>query len=168
MAHDPAIEEDVFIGKINVALWRKVIAFARPYRRWVTALVALGVLTSALDVSLPRFTGKIVDSVTAVGGANFRPLAQAYLMTLAVFVCCIFGFIMSAGKIVTSVSFDIRATAFEKLQELPFSFYDRKAVGWLMARLTSDTSSLSRIIGWALLDISWGFTVIVVVTCVMF
>jgi hypothetical protein len=27
------------------------------------------------------------------------------------------------------------------LQRLPFSFYDRKAVGWLMARMTGDQAT---------------------------
>jgi ATP-binding cassette subfamily B protein len=66
------------------------------------------------------------------------------------FATCIFTFIVVAGRITTGVSYDIRKAAFAKLQELPFSFYDRKAVGWLMARLTSDCNQLSRIMGWAL------------------
>src|SRR5207253_5747495 len=74
-----------------------------------------------------------------------------YASIVAGFVVCIWAFITIAGKITVGVSHDLRKAAFEKLQELPFSFYDRKAVGWLMARLTSDTNSLSRIMGWALL-----------------
>ncbi len=167
MAHDPAIEEDVFVGKINLALWRKVIHFAAPFRNYVLALIALGVLTSIVDVSLPRFTGKIVDAVTASNPAHFHAIAWRYLATLAVFVGCILGFILTAGWIVTSVSFDIRETAFEKLQELPFSFYDRKAVGWLMARLTSDCGTLSQVMAWALLDVVWGSTVLFCTAVVM-
>src|SRR5205823_12486318 len=49
-----------------------------------------------------------------------------------------------------------------------FSFYDRRAVGGLMARLTSDVGSLSRIMGWALLDIVWGGFVLSAVAGVLF
>ena len=54
---------------------------------------------------------------------------------LAIFISCILSFILVAGKLNTNLSFDIREAAFEKLQALSFSYYDRKAVGWLMAVL---------------------------------
>jgi ATP-binding cassette subfamily B protein len=69
-------------------------------------------------------------------------------------------FILLAGRTSVLISYDIRETCFDKLQRLPFSYYDRKAVGWLMARMTSDCSNLSRIMAWALLDISWGTSVL--------
>ncbi|MBC8105703.1 MAG: ABC transporter ATP-binding protein, partial [Anaerolineae bacterium] len=91
-----------------------------------------------------------------------------YLTLIVTFAICIWGFIILCGKITVGVSHDIHKAAFEKLQDLPFSFYDRKAVGWLMARLTSDTNSLSRIMGWAMLDLSWGSISIIAVTTAMF
>ncbi len=47
------------------------------------------------------------------------------------------------GKVETNVSYDIRKRGFEKLQILPLSYYDDKAVGWLMARMTSDINGIS-------------------------
>jgi len=172
MANDHTLEEDVFTGRIDLALWRKILVFARPYRRLLTALCTMGALVAFFDAGFPLITGSLIDNLyrQQQTGAQARIGAHLtiYAALVVAFAICIYLFIVIAGKITVGVSHDIRKAAFEKLQELPFSFYDRKAVGWLMARLTSDTSSLSRIIGWALLDISWGFTVIVVVTCVMF
>ena len=70
-------------------------------------------------------------------------------------------FILTAGRISTGVAFDIRQAAFEKLQQLSFSYYDRKAVGWLMARVTGDCSALRACMGWALLDFAWGTSVLI-------
>ena len=39
---------------------------------------------------------------------------------------------------------------------LSFAFYDRRPVGWLMARMTSDCERLSNILTWGLLDLVWG------------
>ena len=74
---------------------------------------------------------------------------------------------MLAGRITVFISYDIRRACFDKLQRLPFAFYDRKPVGWLMARLTSDCSNLSRVMGWALLDLTWGTTVVAGITLMM-
>ncbi len=67
---------------------------------------------------------------------------------------------MIAGRITVVISYDIRETCFDNLQRLPFAYYDRKAVGWLMARMTSDCSNLSRVMAWAMLDLSWGTSVL--------
>ena len=172
MSQDYTLEEDVFTGRIDTALWRKILSFARPYKNYLIALGSMGALVAIFDMAFPLITGSIIDGLYRheQTGADTRLGAHlvVYASIVLAFVVCIWGFIIVAGKITVGVSHDIRRAAFAKLQDLPFSFYDRKAVGWLMARLTSDTSSLSRIIGWALLDIAWGSVVIVAVTVAMF
>src|SRR4029077_16840278 len=112
---------------------------------------------SGFDMCLPFLTGRIVDAVSAHGASTeLRKYMIAYAAVLAGFCVCIFTFIAVAGRITVAVSYDIRQTCFDKLQRLPFSYYDRKAVGWLMARLTSDCSNLSRVMAWSMLDMAWG------------
>src|SRR5688572_5863834 len=169
MAEDYLQEEDPFHPTINWALWRKILVFARPYRWWLGGLSALGIVCACCDLTLPLLTGRIINEIQARGSeARIVPYALVYVGVVAVLSACIYGFIVVAGIIATGVSYDIRETSFAKLQELPFSFYDRKAVGWLMARLTSDCSSLSRIMGWALLDIAWGIFGLLAITITMF
>lgn len=172
MPQDHALEEEVFTGRIDVTVWRRILRFATPYRKYLITLCALGMMTGVFDMALPLITAAIIDGLRAheSTGADahlWRPFTT-YLITIVLFSLTIFTFIIVAGKITVGVSHDIRRAAFAKLQELPFSFYDRKAVGWLMARLTSDCNSLSRVVGWALLDIAWGTAVLIMVTAAMF
>ena len=44
---------------------------------------------------------------------------------------------------------------FEHLQELSLSYYDKTPVGWMMARVGSDTERMSMLVTWGLLDSSW-------------
>jgi ATP-binding cassette subfamily B protein len=151
------MEEEVFTGKMDFALWRKIIKFARPHRAKIFTLMGLGACVSGFDLCLPFMTGRIVDAVTRSGAAtDLRPMMLAYAGIIVGFCLCIFGFITVAGIITVGVSYDIRQTCFDKLQRLPYSFYDRKAVGWLMARMTGDCSSLSRVMAWSMLDLAWG------------
>jgi ATP-binding cassette, subfamily B, bacterial len=166
---DHAMEEEVFTGKIDWALWRKVLVFARPYRRHLLTLVGLAGLVAVCDVLLPYLTGRIVDEIKARGrDADLLRYGLLYAGVIAAFAVCVMGFILTCGRIATGVSYDIREAAFSKLQDLPFAYYDRKAVGWLMARLTSDCNQLSRIMGWALLDIAWGSIALLAVSAMMF
>jgi ATP-binding cassette, subfamily B, bacterial len=169
MAGDHLEDEDALHPRINLALWRGVLRFARPYRGSLAALALMAALCASADVAIPWLTGRFVDEITTHGGAaQLGHIELAYCGVIAMLAACICTFILLAGRITTGVAYDLRSAAFDKLQDLPFSFYDRKAVGWLMARLTSDVSSLSRIMGWALLDLVWGSLVLTAVAVVMF
>lgn len=56
---------------------------------------------------------------------------------------------------------------FAKVQNQPFSFFDRSSVGWLMARISSDTSRLGEIISWGLIDIVYAIFKLVFIFVVM-
>ncbi|HRK29706.1 MAG TPA: ABC transporter ATP-binding protein [Tepidisphaeraceae bacterium] len=162
------LEEEDFKGQqINLALWRKLAKFVFPFKRKVAGLVLLAVTLSVCDVALPFITGKVIDAIRTPDGALAR-WAIAYVATCALLSVCVFLFILAAGAISIGVCADVRTAAFDKLQELPFSYFDRRAVGWLMARLTSDCSSLSRVAAWGTLDIVWGVTTISLMAGVMF
>src|SRR5688500_469783 len=169
MATEAHHDDDTLHSKLDLQLWKPILAFARPYRRHLIGLTLVAIVVGVCDVVLPYLTGRIVNEVAERGrGARLGRLMAAYGIAIFTFACCVTGFILLAGRIATGVSYDIRQAAFAKLQALPPSFYDRKPVGWLMARLTSDCSSLSRVLGWALLDIAWGSWVIGIVCVAMF
>jgi ATP-binding cassette subfamily B protein len=151
------MEDEVFTGRMDFALWRKIVKFALPHKGKIMSIMSLGAVVAGFDMCLPFLTGRIVDAVTAHGAATqLRPYIFIYAAVIVGFCTCICSFILVAGRITVSISYDIRQTCFDKLQRLPFSYYDRKAVGWLMARMTSDCSNLSRIMAWCMLDLAWG------------
>ena len=47
-----AMEEEVFTGKMDFALWRKMLPFALPHKRKIFALMTLGAVVSLFDVAL--------------------------------------------------------------------------------------------------------------------
>jgi len=159
MAEDIVQDEEKFSRTLDLRLWRKILVFARPYRHLMAAICSLALLTAGCDVAAPYLVGKMVDEVRLHGSqAEIWRYGLPYIAVFALLMACIFCFIICCGRITTGVSYDIRTAAFAKLQKLPLSFYDHKAVGWLMARLTSDCNSLSGVMAWNLLDIAWGAT----------
>ena len=65
------------------------------------------------------------------------------------------------------LTYDIRRKGFLHLQELSFNYYDKTPVGWLMARLTSDCRRLGSFISWGLVDMVWGFSLMVMIAITM-
>jgi ATP-binding cassette, subfamily B, bacterial len=66
-----------------------------------------------------------------------------------------FGFIYLTGVLGERVRYDMRKQMFNHLQQLSLSYFSQTPVGWIMARLTSDTERLADLMTWGILDITW-------------
>jgi ATP-binding cassette, subfamily B, bacterial len=168
-AHE--LDDDKPVGKFDWALWRKVFGFILPYKRATAGLMIVAGVVVCCDIAIPIITGKVIDALarTERGEAvHVTPFVVTYISSFLILAVCIYLFILFAGIINVGVSADIRTAAFHKLQRLQIAYYDKRAVGWLMARLTSDCNSLSRVMAWGTLDIVWGTLVITGVSVAMF
>jgi len=144
--------------RVDLAIWRRLLGFLRPYRRQVAGLVALAMGTAALEICLPLLTRRVVDTVAAGEPLALGRYTAIYLGLLTLLALIIRQFIRLGGTIQTHVSHDIREAGFASLQRQSFAFYDHRPVGWLMARMTADTEHLARMLAWGMLDLFWGVT----------
>jgi ATP-binding cassette subfamily B protein len=154
----PAEEEHRKVG-LDLDLWKRLWGYTRRYRRDVACLVGLAMVTATVDVSFPLVTRGVIDEVARnKGDAELGRYVLAYLGLTVVFAASVVNFIRLAGKIRTHVAADIRRDGFRNLQALSFTYFDRRPVGWLMARMTSDVERLANILAWGVLDLFWGLT----------
>lgn len=110
----------------------------------------------------------MVGSAAALfSGNTMAGFICLYAMLVIVQVATIYAFLYLGGVIEVGVCYNIRQEAFHKLQELPFSYYDRMPVGYLMSRMTSDIQRLAETIGWSLLDLFWGVVMLVMCSVTM-
>jgi ATP-binding cassette subfamily B protein len=166
--YDDGFDEEALARRMRLHLWRKLFAYTKPYRRVVIMLGFFATTTALMDVSFPLITRAVIDAVDAHGAAtNLWPYAAAYIAATVVLSLSVGCFIWAGGKIRTHISHDIRRDGFENLQRLSFSFYDHRPVGWLMARMTSDSERLANILAWAFLDIVWGVTLMIGIAIAM-
>ncbi|MEZ4651236.1 MAG: ABC transporter ATP-binding protein [Candidatus Eisenbacteria bacterium] len=160
-------EDDARADRIDTQLWRRILSHADPYRRSLQAMAASGLVIAAIDVALPWVTGRIVDDATVGGGTELFRWLAIYVSLATVFAFVVFFFIDQAGRISTGFAYDVREKGFRKLQELSFSFYDKRPVGWLMARLTSDIGTIAGVLPWTTLDLVWGTALVVGISVTM-
>jgi len=154
--------------RMDLAIWGRVFAYALAYRGLLVALALLAVVTAGAEVALPLVTRRLVDDVVEHGpDVSLTPYAIVYgLLTLAL-AAFVLGFIRVAGRLRAHVCHDIRRDGFENLQRLSFSYFDRRPVGWLMARMTSDCDRLSNILAWGTLDVVWGVAAMTGISAVL-
>ena len=165
-------EEKDYTQRFSLSLWRKILRYAKDYYRDLRHLGVCMAITAGCDVVFPLMTSYAIDhfipNLDHPGGTQGLPAFIAvYLMLLAVQVYSIFRFLYLGGKVETGTCYTIRKMAFRKLQELPFSYYDRMPVGYLMSRMTSDIQRLAETIGWSLLDLFWGVVMLVMCSVTM-
>jgi len=161
-------EEDVPThNRIDTELWRRILAHAHPYRRALAGLALAGMIVAACDVALPRVTGAIIDNAVS-HGSHIWAYGLLYLAIGVFMASMVRVFIRLAGVAATGVACDLRRSAFAKLQELSFSYYDHRPIGWMMARLTSDCDRISSMLPWTLLDVVWGGLLLSGITIMMF
>ncbi len=168
MAETALQQEEEYQGRLNPAVWRRIIHYGRKHRRYMIGMVVLASVTAWFDVSFTLVTRTVINEVTEKGSrANVPTYGAIYVALVFAFSAGIWTFIWLGAKISTGVGHDIREAGFRKLQELSFSFYDHRPVGWLMARMTSDCDRLSRILAWGVLDIVWGGLLMISVSIIM-
>ena len=170
--YNDGFDDEKLAARINLDLWRKLFSYARRYPTQVKWLAIFAVTTATAEVAYPLITKGVIDAANLYLDNGTDPQmwmwGLAYLACTAVLCISIGGFIWMAGRIRTHIAHDIREDGFLNLQRLSFSFFDYRPVGWLMARMTSDSERLSNILAWGLLDLVWGVTMMIGIAIAMF
>ena len=163
------MKEEIVNEKINFSFWKNFLVYAKPYKKSFIFLAIVNAGVGLIDALFPLLNGKAIDNFVVNGTTNgLGKFAAIYISLVLIQVINVWFFIVTAGKIEANIAYDIRKIAFEKLQVLSLSYYDNKAVGWLMARMTSDINRLSETISWGLIDFVWGFTMMICIIVIMF
>ncbi len=160
-------EEQEYNKRFDAAMWKKLIRYARPYYKHLIAISIAMLLCAAGDVIFPLLTKEAIDNYVSKGQtAGMGGFIAKYLLVLMMQVGCIFTFCRLSGHVEVGMCRRIREMGFKRLQELPFSFYDKTPVGYMLARLTSDTQRLGDTVGWGLIDLLWsaGYIVMVMIS----
>ena len=155
--------------KFKTGIWKKVLKEFGYFKLLFASSLTMGAITGVLEIIEPKFTAYIID--TFVNGKDMTNLIPAIIFAvifLLVFGTSVFFFVKFAGDVEIKMCNRLRIKCFNKLQSLSLSFFDKNAVGWLMARMSSDINKLSGIVSWGMTDSLWGGCLIVSVIVVMF
>lgn len=146
----------------------KLFPFVKPYRKTIFLMIVLGCLSSVADSAYPLFNRYAIDHFVA--GRTLEGLGQfilLYVVILALQVVDNFVSTYNCGKIEMSVDRDLRNASFNHLQELSFSYFNQNNVGYIHARVMSDTGKIGELVAWRMMDIVWNGSYIVCILIVM-
>ncbi|MCK5388774.1 MAG: ABC transporter ATP-binding protein, partial [Candidatus Izimaplasma sp.] len=162
-------EEEYQDSKFDVKIWIKIFSYMKPFKRNVIFGVLAAVVLAAIDTIYPLINKYAIDEIIETGSLEKLPYFIAFYVVIMFLIgIMVYTFIIHAGQVQQKLSFALRKHAFKRLHELPFSYYDKTPVGWIMARMTSDSRKLSEMLSWGLIDLSWGLLMMVGITIAMF
>lgn len=139
------VYDDEILGKaFDPRLARKAIVFVKPYKKLLAVAMVSVLATSGLGLVSPKLWKLAIDDGIGKGDMNvLTKIAMIYIVVFAV------RWVLQAMQTIVvqrlgqSVLHDIRHTVFSHLQHLSLGFFDKREVGRIIARLTSDVDAVN-------------------------
>ena len=134
----------------------RMLPFLSVYRKDLLVMVLLAMAGTATDVFVPVLQRYALNHFVVQKTLDTLPL----FLTVYVFAV-VFAGVMNyiSCKLATEIEVwldrDMRNKAFEHLQTLSFSYFNQNSVGYIHARVMSDTSRLGSIFSWSLIESVW-------------
>lgn len=148
---------------------RRLWTYMRRQKMGMIVTAIMVVATTGLQLLGPYLLGRAIDGYILPG--DLSGLFRIILLMLLVYAATslltwLQGYIM-AGVSQRTIR-DLRNDLFDKLQVLPLRFFDQRAHGELMSRLTNDVENINQVLSDSIAQIIGGVLSTIGVTIVMF
>lgn len=162
-------EETQSKKSLDIKIWAKMLPFFKPYRWLLLSIVLLMLGSAGIDVIFPLFQRYAVDRFIMEGSLSQLGFFIAFYAALVLIQTgIVIVFSRQAMSVEMQVGRDLKRASFVHLQKLSLSFYNVNSVGYLLARVMSDTGRIGSMIAWGLVDILWALAYVVGVFISMF
>jgi ATP-binding cassette subfamily B protein len=148
------LEEELALAPPSRRLIRRVVAFARPYRRLFLAMMVLELLFVSSRVAGPHIVKRVIDH--GIPEHDYLELAISTAALVALLLLAwLFDFVqfrlnMGAGQRILS---DLRRAVFRHVQALSMSYFDRVKAGKIISRVDRDVAAMEHPMVWGPLTV---------------
>ncbi len=149
-------EEEEFETKFSGKVFLRIIGLARPHWKLLAGFLTTILLVSGVNSLFTYISKLIIDQgITAHDLPALIHLLTIYGVMIVGQAIMVFAFIFMVGYLGETLRYDLRKKMFNHLQDLSLSYYSRTPVGWIMARVTSDSDRVADLATWGLLNSAW-------------
>lgn len=164
-----AYEEQDYNKPFSFKVWGKMLPFFKPYQKFFAITLGLNIFLAGIDVVVPLFQSHAIDHfITAESLDGIGRFGAAYVAVIVIQTLCVYFSVRAATTIEMNVGKDLKWAQFEHLQTLSFSYYNTTPVGYIHARVMSDTLRIASMVAWGLVDMFWSLLYVVSVFGIMF
>ena len=140
----------------------KLLPYLKPYRGIIFWMITLGFAGGLVDIILPLFQEYAIDHFIAKQTLDtMNTFIWVYLGVLAFQVIANGISAYQACQIEMYVGRDMKRESFNHLQTLAFSYFNQNSVGYIHARVMSDTNRIGALVSWSLMNGVWYISYII-------
>ncbi len=152
------IEEQEYTKNFDIRIWKRVLPFLKPFRRYVAVVLIFNLICSLVDIVMPLFQRYAIDHFITVGSLKgIGQFAAVYALVILGQFLSVVCFTRASAVLEMSVGKTMKRACFVHLQELSFSYYNVTPVGYILSRVMSDTDRIAGMVAWNLSDMLWAF-----------
>ena len=147
----------------------KLLPYLQPHKKSLIVMCLLGIGVSLNRTFVPVFQKYALDHFVGQGTLDVLPwFLGCYLgcIFLAAAMTYLSNYLSFRAEVL--IKKDMRDAAFEHLQRLSVSYYNRNSVGYIHSRVMSDITNIGKAISWRMMDGIWQITYLVSAIAVMF
>ena len=155
-------DEEEFQSSFDKNTLLRIIKLTFPHLKWVIGFLLTIASVALIDSIFTYLSKKIIDDGIRAGNTEVLiKVLIIYGSLMVVQAAGVFLFIYLAGILGERIRYDLRKKMFNHLQALSLNYYSKTPVGWIMARVTSDSERVADLVTWGAVDSTWGIMSIV-------
>ena len=134
----------------------KILPYLNHVRGQILMMVTLAIISSCVDITIPQFQRYALDTFVGQSSmATIVPFVMAYIAMILLAAVVNYISCSQATIVEMKVNRELRQVGFRHLQTLSFSYFNQNSVGYIHARLMSDTGRIGGLVSWWLIDCTW-------------
>jgi ATP-binding cassette subfamily B protein len=139
--------DEVAAHRLKSGTARRILAFARPYRRDIIVFLLTVVLAAVIGVATPVLAGDVVNAITRGGSTAGATVVR---LALLIAVLAVADALLSlaqrwySARIGEGIILNLRTRVYDHVQRMPLQFFTRTQTGALVSRLNNDVLGAQR------------------------
>ena len=134
----------------------KMLPYLKKYRVMMALMVLFAIGGSVVDIGTPLLQRYALNHFVALGTLDtLAPFILIYVFMIAFNSVTNYFSALWSLWLEVRLDKDLRNAAFSHLQTLSFSYFNQNSVGYIHARVMSDTQRIGALFSWTIIDSVW-------------
>ncbi|WP_207723550.1 ABC transporter ATP-binding protein [Paeniclostridium hominis] len=164
-----SFDEEEYKRSFSINIWKKLNPFLKQYKLHFICAILANLFVAFVDVMFPIFQKYAIDNfITPMSTKGINNFVIVYILAIVLQVIFVIIFTRLSMYLEMNIGKDLKRATFMHLQKLSFSYYNTTPVGYIIARVMSDTNKIGSMVAWGLVDLFWSITYVLGVFIAMF
>ncbi len=149
-------------------LLKRIFVYFRPYKKYMTFVVILLILSSLSNSVVPLFTSIAINNLATNPNliGFILIIGLIFFLNILSFVFNYFRYINTA-KALANVELDLRRDATNSVLKHDLSFFDKNPIGKIVSRINTDSRDFAQTVDLTI-EVASSFIIMIVITVILF